>query len=558
MAKLSNQQIKDQFSKARQAQVQGRLDEAERGYKRLLKAVPNLAEVNFNLAEVLVLRGKMADASVLFEAALKLRPSEPAIWISYLNMASKHPNPKNFDILRTRAKPALGKMAEFSFFEGLAAFRKKEWDRSASFFAAAIDGGFRQFRVYLEYGSVLVELRKFDLALEQFNRAQSLAPDNDMILFKKAGLFLTMGKMDEARATAVRGMEIAPKVSGHYAQYVAVTKMKADDPVIPKMKSVLKQMRASDPNLPALGFSLAKAMEDTGQYDRVFSYLKQANDASAKAYPYDVKAVEQLADKIRDLYDRLAPLDVTTSDASPIFVTGAPRSGTTLVEQILASHSQVSGGGELGIVQPKISDVLTSNAASGAISDASILEKCAQFTSEFERELQKLFPGVPHVSDKSISSYAILGFLAKLMPNARFVVVRRDPRDNALSIYKNQFKDGLHRYSNKLEHIAAFLRQFEELVEFWRDRCPDAFYEIRYEELIADPEDQSRALVKAAGLEWEDACLSFYETKRDVKTLSATQVRQPMYSSSVGAWKKFEADMQPFLKAYGENEVGRK
>ena len=114
------------------------------------------------------------------------------------------------------------------------------------------------------------------------------------------------------------------------------------------------------------------------------------------------------------------------------------------------------------------------------------------------------------------------------MPKARFVVVRRDPRDNALSIYKNQFRGGLHRYANRLDHIAVFLRQFEEMVEFWRAQCPESFYEIQYEELIADPEGQSRALVAAAGLEWEDACLSFYQTKREVRTLSATQVRQPM------------------------------
>ena len=113
----------------------------------------------------------------------------------------------------------------------------------------------------------------------------------------------------------------------------------------------------------------------------------------------------------------------------------------------------------------------------------------------------------------------------------------------------------MHRYANNLEHIAIFLRQFEEMVDFWRQHLPGSFHEIRYEELIAEPEAQSRALIAATGFEWEDACLSFYETKREVRTLSATQVRQPMYSSSVGAWKKFGSDMKPFLTAFASSEA---
>ena len=556
MATLSKQQIKDQFSKARQAQESGRLDEAERGYKRLLKSAPQLAEVNFNLAEVFVLRGKVADAASRFEAALKLRPNEPAIWVSYLNMASKHPNPKNFDMLRERSKPVLGKTPVFSFFEGLAALREEQWERASRLFKSAIDGGFRQVRVYTEYGSALAELKKFELAMEQFNHALTLAPNSDMVLFRKVSLLQSMGRIDEARVAVKRAIEIAPSVGGHYALYASLTKMKADDPNIPKMKAALKTKRSGDNELPSLAYALAKAMEDSGQFGKVFGYLNQANHALAKAYPYDVPAVKEVAKRICQLYERFKDIEGPVSDASPIFVTGAPRSGTTLVEQILASHSRVEGGGELGILQPKLIDLINPKDRGLGNDDIQLMAKCAGAVEEFEQDLKRLFPNAPQVTDKSISSYAILGYLAKLMPKARFVVVRRDPRDNALSIYKNQFRGGLHRYANRLDHIAVFLRQFEEMVEFWRAHCPESFYEIQYEELIADPEGQSRALVAAAGLEWEDACLSFYQTKREVRTLSATQVRQPMYSSSVGAWKKFESDMQPFLKAYGAVETG--
>ncbi|RLJ59390.1 tetratricopeptide repeat protein [Litoreibacter meonggei] len=556
MATLSNHQIKDLFAKARHAQEKGRLDEAEKGYKRLLKSAPQLAEVSFNLAEIYARRGKVAEAAARFEAALKLRPTEPAIWVSYLNMASNHPNPKNFDLLRKRAQPVLGKTPVFAFFEGLAAIRDEKWKDAAAFFRSAIDGGFRQVRVFAEYGAALVSLMQFDLAMEQFDKGLALAPNNETILFRKAGLLQSMGRIDEARAIVQRAIDIAPNVGRHYALYASVTKMKADDPNIPKMKTALKSKRVGDKDIPALGYALAKAMEDCGQFGRVFGYLNQANAALAKAYPYDVPSVKASAARIRDLFERFKDLDGPVSDASPIFVTGAPRSGTTLVEQILASHSMVQGGGELGIVQPKFADLIVTPESEWKDDGLELLTKCAAAADEFEAELKELFPDAPMVTDKSISSYATMGFLAKVMPKARFVVVRRDPRDNALSIYKNQFRDGLHRYANNLEHIAVFLGQFEEMVEFWRVQLPGSFHEIKYEGLIADPEAQSRGLVEAVGLEWEDACLSFYETKREVRTLSATQVRQPMYSSSVGAWKKFERDMEPFLNAYEATKSG--
>jgi tetratricopeptide (TPR) repeat protein len=550
MAALSNQQIKDLFAKARLAQEKGRLDEAERGYKRLLKNAPQLAEVSFNLAEIYVLRGKVAEAAERFETALKLRPAEPTIWVSYLNMASKHPNPKNFDVLRKRAQPVLGRTPAFAYFEGLAALRDENWKVAAAFFKSAIEGGFRQARVYAEYGTALAEVKKFDLALEQFEKGLALVPNSDMVLFRKAGLLQSMGRIDEARNAAKRAIKAAPNVGGHHALYASLTKMTADDPNIPIMKAALKSKRVGDKELPALAYALAKAMEDSGQFGKVFTYLNMANCAISKAYPYDVPSVKESAERICWLFERFKDLDGPISDASPIFVTGVPRSGTTLVEQILASHSKVEGGGELGIVQPKFAELMVAPESTWNADGLEFLTKCTDAANEFEADLKNMFPDAPLVTDKSISSYALLGFLAKAMPNARFVVVRRDPRDNALSIYKNQFREGLHRYANNLEHIAFFIRQFEGMVEFWRAQLPDSFHEIRYEDLIADPEAQSRALVGAVGLEWEDACLSFYETKREVRTLSATQVRQPMYSSSVGAWKKFEKDLAPFLQAY--------
>ncbi|PTX57026.1 tetratricopeptide repeat protein [Litoreibacter ponti] len=554
MAQMTKEQIQKAFARARAAQAKGQFDEAEKLYARILRAAPGLAEVHFNLAEIAARRGRMADAAQSFEAALKLRPGEPAIWVAYLDMASKHPNPKNFDLLRKRARSAIGTQPAFAFFEGLAQARRGAHDKALERFDAAVSGGYKTARVLGERAQSLAALRRREEALEGFDAALELAPKDDLILYRKAELLRAMGDLAQAKVAALRAIDAAPHMGGPYALYVSLGKVAADDPNIARMRAALKSKRSGDPDITTLTSALAKAMEDTGQTDKVFTYLNRGNAVAAKVYPFDADAATQGIASIKARYLELRDIEVEPSDAAPIFVTGAPRSGTTLVEQILASHSAVEGGGELGWIQPKINPLLTGEAPDAAREPDALLGQVLSHVHGFAAYLNAAFPGAGHVTDKSISSYATLGVLHKLMPNARFIVVRRDPRDNALSVYKNQFERGLHRYSNDLRHIALFLRQFEEMVGFWRLDCPGAFHEIRYEDLIAEPGAQSRALVAAVGLEWEDACLSFYETKREVRTLSSAQVRQPIYSSSVGAWKTYEAEMAPFLEAYGAVE----
>ncbi len=146
-----------------------------------------------------------------------------------------------------------------------------------------------------------------------------------------------------------------------------------------------------------------------------------------------------------------------------------------------------------------------------------------------------------------------LGLVKLAMPNARFVIVRRDPRDNLLSIYKNKFPDDTHLYAYDQRDLAKFYGTFVDMIEFWRERVPDWFYEVQYEALVANPEEETRKLIAACGLEWEDACLSFHENKRKVETLSVYQVRQPITKASVELWQRYERDLKPMLDQLRED-----
>lgn len=546
---LTNDQIKKLYSKALAAQSAGKLNDAAKHYGRLLKSNPRIAEAQFNMARIHVARRDVAAAASCFEAALRLKPAEPAIWLAYLDMASMHPNISNLAKLIARTGTSLDRFPELAFYRGLVAARTGK-PEARELFESALNKGLKSARALTELGILLAHDGETDAALRFYDDALALQADFDFALIRKSDLLRNLGRSDEALGAARAAIAAAPDVGAHYYSYASIRKVQPADPLIEQMKSVFRKTEKSNRSVGDIGHALAKAMEDTAQYDQVFKYLKKANDAISRAYPYDhakdVDAFNETRRKFKDLMglDVTAPSRDTTP--TPIFVTGMPRSGTTLVEQILSSHSLCEGGGEMSIFSPLLSEAFQT-----AKADPKLLSDALNSAGEaYRAEIARRFPGARYVTDKSISSFASIGFIRHAMPDARIVVVRRDARDNALSIYKNQFGIGAHRYANDLKAIAQFYRLFEQQVAFWGEQAPDAFSQIRYEELIADPVDQSHLLVANAGLDWEDACLSFYKNKRRVDTLSTTQVRQPIYSSSVGAWKRYEAEMQPFLDEY--------
>ncbi|MEM9582787.1 MAG: sulfotransferase [Pseudomonadota bacterium] len=545
---LTNEKIKTLYAKALKAQEAGKLDEAAKIYGRILKANPNVAEVQFNMARIALRKGAVPQAAQYFEAALKLKPGQPEIWLAYLEMASRHPNPDNLDILLGRAGPAMGRFPETGFYRGLVAARRGQPEARALIEKAVADG-LRSARAQTELGVLLAGDGETGAAIAAYETALEIKPGYDFALSRLSELYRNTGQTEKAVEAARAAIASAPHVAPHYYLYASLRKMTADDPMIDQMKAELSRARKGAPALNQLAHALGKAMEDTGQRDKLFHYLDIANKITAKAFPYDHQQDVAAAKLNGETFQSLPVVRAAACDPvgrpTPIFVTGLPRSGTTLVEQIISSHSDVAGAGEIGLFGPLLDAALRDSRDPSRLADA-----LSRAGAEYRGRLAERFEGIDFVTDKSISSYASIGFIRHALPDARIIVVRRDPGDNALSIYKNMFRDGTHRYATDLRNIARFMTLFETQLAFWGQQMPDAFTEIQYEELIADPDSQSRALIAHAGLDWQDACLSFYDNTRRVDTLSTTQVRQPIYASSVGAWKRYEAEMAPFFDAY--------
>ncbi|SFC64431.1 tetratricopeptide repeat-containing sulfotransferase family protein [Tropicimonas isoalkanivorans] len=394
-------------------------------------------------------------------------------------------------------------------------------------------------------------------ALATYESLIQKAPKDVRYRIDKAFLLQRLGDFDAAEKELRKALKQAPMRGDLYRLLAANRKFKPGDPLIGQMEKAYRDKRLTGGQRVQLGFALAKAMEDTAQTDRVFSYLTPANAEMKAAYRYDIAARRAEVDGLIRAFEGY---DFTAAaggpdDFAPIFVTGLPRSGTTLVEQILASHSQITGAGELPHAVRLAYGVLGKRGGGfRAMADVSA-DDIARLGCAYRDTLRRIVNFDRVVTDKSIQSHMVMGLLKQAIPSARFIVVRRDPRDMLFSIYKNMFAEGTHRYAYDLADLAGYYACFLKILEFWRSVFPGGFHEVHYEDLVADPEGQSRALVAAAGVPWEDSCLSFHEARGEVRTLSVSQVRQPIYRSSAQAWRKYEKELAPLIEALDREGV---
>ncbi|SNR65612.1 tetratricopeptide repeat-containing sulfotransferase family protein [Puniceibacterium sediminis] len=396
-------------------------------------------------------------------------------------------------------------------------------------------------------------LSDHEAVLALYDHLIALDPKSIAHKADKGSYLQRIGHFDQAEALFRKLIKKHPDQGSLYRVFLGGIKLPAKDPMMRSMIRALADPRLTDHNRMHLSFALAKAAEDQGETAKVFGHLNRANRIQRKLAPFDRAARSAETDAFLHAQEAA---DYTPVDAEmplrPVFVTGMPRSGTTLVEQIIAAHSGVTGGGELAHALSLIVRgfaTTTGITALSAIPDTRLAQLAQDYAALARRDTGAA-TGV--ITDKSIQNYLIYGYLHRAMPGARFIVVHRDPRDIALSIYKNYFALGRHTYANDLSDIAFMIKEFRRVIAHWKTRLPGVIHEIHYDHLVADPEPQARALIAAAGLEWEDGCLDFHKAKGTVKTLSLHQVRQPIYRGSAQAWRKYETELAPFIAAWGD------
>ncbi|PIV76077.1 MAG: hypothetical protein COW55_03010 [Rhodobacteraceae bacterium CG17_big_fil_post_rev_8_21_14_2_50_65_11] len=372
-------------------------------------------------------------------------------------------------------------------------------------------------------------------------------PDNPDLIRLRGQQRQTAGDFDGARADLMRVLDLTRDGAEAIRSYVAGGKVAPDDPILPILEARLADLTLPRASRRVLSFAMAKALEDQGEHDRVFAHLNRANRLMREEFPYSFDTDLANARALATGYTAVRGLEHRGpfSDERPLFVSGLPRSGTTLVETILAAHSRVTAGGEMSaIVQ-----ALHLPVEQAALDPAALGAGFAEAGQRYIRAARRQSGAADLFTDKAIATFSRIGPAAIALPEARFLMLRRDPRDVGLSIYRNMFPAGTQRYTTDLTDIGRFIRLYDAMQEIWAEALPDRVHVVDYDALTGEPEPHVRALVAAAGIDWEDACLSPHKAERRVETLSFAQVRQPIYRSSVAAWKRYEDDLAPLLEA---------
>ena len=349
--------------------------------------------------------------------------------------------------------------------------------------------------------------------------------------------YLDIGKIDEALANYKKAIEIDLNFAEAYHNLSKVVKFSSCSSYIDRMCEVYKSGKLMDRDKYHICFALGKAYGDIGEYEEAFSYLREGNALRKSLLNYDISDDQVLFNQIKDNFEKTKKFPSISSNkkitVTPIFILGMPRSGTTLVEQILSSHSNVTGAGELAQLARYGSKLATE---ASPIENASILN----FREKYLSELSKLSNGKSIVTDKMPHNFRFIPLICAAFPEAKIVHVQRNAAATCWSNYKQHFASKNLGYCHDLNDIVEYYNLYTDIMKLWESHYSYQIYNLNYESLTTDPENQARKLIKYLGLRWQDACLSPHTNKRTIRTASQQQVRQKIYKGSSEAWRKYE------------------
>lgn len=525
----------------------GRNEEAAASYAQVLKIVPDDPEVHNNLANVLRELGRAREAAASYRRALSIRPDSAELHNNLGNALldlgqieeAAQSYRRAFE-LRPDFARALGNLG--SAYRELGQFNEAE-----SSYRRALLMAPELAELHTNLGIVLRLQGKSSDAGASCRRALELNPHSAAALSLMAEIQAENGEFAEAEALYGQALAAEPEWPAAWAGLAGVCKMKGgNEEWLSSVRRLAdKQLRARDEM--QLRYALGKYFDDVGAHEAAFDNYLRANElAKTTRPPHDRQALTRTFDCVLELYDRdwLGRVrGFGNESARPIFVVGMPRSGTSLTEQILASHPAIFGAGELAfwkIASPKVARSTLDPRAHGKV--------LRETAAEYLRLLSELDQDAERVVDKMPANFVYLGMIHAALPNARIIHMRRNPIDTCLSIYFQNFHIA-HSYTNDQGDLAHCYREYLRVMDHWRSLLPaDALLEVPYEGLVEDHELWSRRIVDFVGLPWNPACLEFHSTVRRVSTFSKWQVRQKITKSSVERWRHYAPFIEPLLR----------
>ena len=436
---------------------------------------------------------------------------------------------------------------------GIIYFQKDQLNSAIKSFEWAVAYSPNHSKAYYNLGSALQKNRQFENAKKQFEKAISINP-NYADAYDSLGILCEIINLpNEALSYFEKALRINPHLTNTYRNLSKLKKFKAKDPLISQMESLYSKSDLHSSHKINLCFSLATAYKDLNHQDNFFKFLNEGNALRKKELGYDITQSQNVHSTIVNLFSAKQSLINKPKDKPsirPIFIVGMPRSGTSLVEQIISSHHEVYGAGELltlrKVIDPILVKYLNNNKYKVTKKDYLLIRE------QYLDSLSNLNVSNKIITDKMPVNFRLIGFILSAMPEAKIIHIKRDARATCWSNYQQYFSDG-NGFSFDQEDLVKFYALYSEMMDFWDKLFPNKIYDISYEELTKNQKKETQKLLNYCELDWDENCLNFHKNVRGVVTASKAQVRKKMYQGSSEAWKKYESNLKTLtegLKSY--------
>lgn len=499
-------------------------EEAEHAYKRAIQLKPNYTDAFNNLASFYIQEDNTDEALRVLGEGLKIDDKNVPILI---NVARVQLEKNNYEAAEMACKIALSQ-----------------------------DPGSAEAECV--YGQLCMDLDKYDDALAHFEKALQLKPEYGEANNHYGICLKSVGRLDDAKKQFQKTLDRNERAFGAYSNLADLEKFTPKSKLLKKMEKLMKEAENPDTErYMALHFALGKAYDDSGQYDKAFEHFSRGAKLKRAKLDYKEKDTKQFFEDIKatftkDIFGKDRPWEGNPTE-KPVFILGMPRSGSTLTEQIVSSHPQAFGAGEIktlarsiGQLRSKFPNVPRYPAMVGKMNPNHY-----KFISDmYMQYINSVGGDAIRVTDKMLSNYYFVGLLNLLFPKAKVINIVRNPVDTCLSGFTKLFKDDMpHSYD--LGEIGRYYRMYEDIMAHWQTVLPKGFLmELNYEDIVADIDKKAHEILDFVGLPWDDACVAFHKSKRPIKTASVVQVRKPVYKTSVERWKNYgEKNLKPLLEA---------
>ncbi|HZR90205.1 MAG TPA: sulfotransferase [Bradyrhizobium sp.] len=572
--------------------VTNRPDDAKRYLTQAIAADENAAEAHGSLAAVHAGVGDHAAALVCYHKALALAPDHPGIHYAYAMLLEALGKPSEAIGHLRRAiagRPdhldahfALGNLlyAAGQDSESIKCYltvlqmsprhaethnnlanvyqRLGQMERAITHYKTALQIKPDYADAHGNLGNAYLVLDRLEESIEQNHRALALKPTRFGSHNNQGVAYQALGRFEEAERAFEQALELAPRDASIHLNLANLVRFKPDDRRLPGLQKLLDEVETLDTeNQISAHFAMAKALADLGRHREAFQHLRKGNVLKRSTIDYDEPQRLAMFENIKTIFSPdyfKARSGGGDRSWSPIFVVGMPRSGTTLMEQVLASHSKVFGAGELEAFKEGIKECVESQGILSAyplLAELLSQDHIREIGERYTTKARARAPGAERIVDKMPLNFCFVGLIHLALPNARIINVRRDPLDTCVSCFSLLFT-GSQPFAYDLGELGRYFRGYEKVMEHWHKVLPpDVMIDVRYEDLVDDLEGTARRALRHCGLEWEDACRDFHDTKRAVRTASQMQVREPVYRRSIGSWRRYAEFLEPLAQALG-------